>query len=313
MIILSDRTNWAAEGHLERLAGYLGANCRRFDYADGYVVGNGQIGPVLPGRHYVSPLGNLPLDGVLVNFLNRPEIVNDIWWQGVFQQKPRTDAILANHKIAAPAFCQCRSRDDWERFTKAYHTVILKAPDRCGGAGHFIIQGDRAYAPGGRSYRFCFHPVNHWGAELAPVIDGETLHISTRSYLQEFLFSDRPEVWRAYVVGGKAMFFSVRCRSSIDDLGDLIINACRGATYGLVKVSDAAVFMPFIDSILSVMKIEVGTIDFLVYQGRPHALEIDCDGIFTFVDRDFYHCSSYHPTFFDFDRQIADWLLTTAK
>jgi len=119
------------------------------------------------------------------------------------------------------------------------------------------------------------------------------------------------QVLRAYVVGGQVAFWTERYRDKIRRPADFIISATFGARYRFVRaVGDS------VDGLArraaDALGVRIGAIDLLrAGDDGPFVLEADTDGQHVMIDRSFKALPEYRDVF-DFDRMIADALLTPA-
>lgn len=295
VILLVDRNNYLMDDFISRISQYISIKKVFYDEIDKVNINSSDI-------VYTTP--STQIDHKLNNFLKARKTINDIELQNCFISKPHTDNLLMSYGFSIPTNTIAYSREELMDFIKENRIVILKQPNECGGAGHFILTPFKAYA-GSKKYDWI---ALKKGKRLARIVAENRVLFAPPFYVQKFLPPDNEEIWRAYIVGGRVKFLSTRQRQQINNIGDYIINVCRGAEYRLWQRHEKKNVVKFALKIASRIKIDVGTIDILLSDGQPYALEIDCDGIHTMICREFYHAASYDPSKFDLDFFIAEWL-----
>lgn len=293
IFFLADRGNYFLDEFFARICQYVFATKIFYDEIDSIEMHDEIV--------YATPVSDM--DYKIMRFIKSHRLVNGLNLQDCFISKPHTDNLLMSYGVAVPSNIVAGNREELKKFIKENKTVVLKQPDKCGGAGHFILKGDKAYS-GGKEYDWV---TLKKGRNAVRILDNRLL-LTPPFYVQKFLPPDNDEIWRAYIVGGEVKFLSTRQRLQMKSLGDYIINVCRGAEYHLFENSQNKKVVDFANRILGRINIDVGTIDILVYENEPYALEVDCDGIHTMICREFYNAPSYDPSKFNFDLMIAQWL-----
>lgn len=292
LIVAIDRGNFFIEDLIKRICKYAHVKKVFYDEIRSLEINKELI--------YTTPISDMGWR--LRDFLKSHRVVNPLDMQDCFISKPCTDSLMMSYGFSVPKNTVADSLEELTNFINKNGIVILKQQDKCGGVGHFILKDDKAYA-GTRAY--------NWMASMKlkkSLILNDRLLLAPPFYLQQFLPPDNDEIWRAYVVGNEVKFLSTRKRKEIRFLGEYVINVCKGAEYNLFEKSANEKVTDFASSILERIKIDVGTIDILIYDQRCYILEIDCDGVHTMICRDFYDAPSYDPSKFDLDLQIMDWL-----
>lgn len=295
VILLVDRNNYFIEDFILRINQHVSIKKVFYDEIDEVKIEPNNV-------VYTTPTAQI--NHKLNDFLKTHKVVNDIKLQDCFISKPHTDNFLMSYGFPVPPNTIAHSREELNEFIKENRVIILKQPDECGGAGHFILTPGKAYA-GAKKYDWF---ALKKGKRRARIVDENRVLFSPPFYVQKFLPPDNEEIWRAYIVGGKVKFLSTRQRQEIESMGDYIINVCKGAEYHLWQNHEKKIVSRFASQITSRIKIDVGTIDILISDDNLYALEIDCDGIHTMICREFYHAPSYDQSKFDLDLFIAEWL-----
>lgn len=252
-----------------------------------------------------------PLEEKLFKILMSGRLINPLDSQKICFNKLKSDMVFRRFRLPVPPAISTRSPEEARRFIARYDEVIFKEKKSCSGAGHFIA--DKNYAFIGNN-RLTYELVDkNDSTDLNIRIDGKRLVCGPPFYLQSFLMPDEPAVWRVYLVDGEAVFFSKRYRDEMVSKKDYIINAARGAKYRLEeKMPAISCHMDAIRGMIADLRLKVATIDFLIHENQAYFLEMDCDGVYTYICRGLKDAKNYEEIF-DLDLHIAKMLMRQLK
>lgn len=252
-----------------------------------------------------------PLKEKPFKILSSRESVNPLKSQKICFNKIKSDMIFRRFRLPVPPAITTINPEEVRRFISNYNEVIFKERESCSGAGHFIA--DRKYAFVGED-RLPYELIDKNSvADFNAKIERKKLICRPPFYLQAFLMPDEPAVWRAYLIEGEIIFFSKRYRDKINGRKDYIINAARGAKYRLEeKMSAIECHVSAIKDMMADLKLKVATLDFIISENRIYFLEMDCDGIYTFICRGFKNAENYEEKY-DLDFHIAKMLSRLIK
>ena len=230
--------------------------------------------------------------------------LQDLCWDKVATQER-----LLKHGVATPAALVTDDFAEVKSFVREHRFAILKQPQSCAGAGHYVvwIEGGAVVGDCG-SHQVRIEPRRAGRIEL----DGETLRYPAPFYLQRLVVQHGrgmpkpPQVLRAYVVDREVRFWTERVRDSYSRPSDWIVNAARGARYRFLHdVRHEATKLAL--RAAEALGMTTGVIDLVRTQGAgPYVIEADVDGRHMVIDRSFKRIPEYRD-FFDFDRYVAQF------
>lgn len=250
---------------------------------------------------------NYPLKEKPFKVLTNRKLINPLESQKICFNKLKSDMFFRRFGLPVPPSISTRSREEVRRFISNYNDVIFKEKKSCSGAGHFIADKEHAFIG---NDKLPYELISEDSANgLNVKIDREKLVCGPPFYLQSFLMPDEPAVWRVYLVDGEAVFFSKRYHDEIIGKKDYIINAARGAKYWLEeKMPAISCHMNAVREMIADLRLKVATIDFLIHENQAYFLEMDCDGVYTYICRGFKDAKNYEEVF-DLDFHIAKMLM----
>jgi hypothetical protein len=252
---------------------------------------------------------------LLAALFPRAELINAPATHELCWDKLATAQRLLERGIPMPETLITADPAEAEAFVRQHQQAILKEPRAAGGHGHVVLlAGDDGALAGeipGRRYA-----VELQASGVGRVVRHGILSIPPPFYLQRLVTSVgrggvlRPaQVLRAYIVGGQVAFWTERYRDKIRRPGDFIVSVTFGARYRFLRaVGDSLAGLA--RRTAEALGVRVGAIDLLrAGDDGPFVLEADTDGQHLVIDRSFKALPEYRDVF-DFDRMIADALLT---
>jgi len=249
---------------------------------------------------YLTPVGSVAVISKIKKIIENkmPRIINPLNLQ--ILDKPGFDKVFAENGMPHPESILAKSSVEAMNFIRKHRVCIIKSRNDCGGSGHFVVRDGLAYL-GGKRFFLNFEEGTYEKREIAK----DNLLVCPPFYMQKFLLPDDNSVWRAYIVGRRTIFFTIRKRDSYESLGEYIINVARGAKYYFPK-NDLAV-KEACDRFAETISLEIGAIDFVFHQGNPYFLEVNCEGIWILICRKFYEYLGYDPQKHNLDRFILEY------
>ena len=254
---------------------------------------------------------------LLAALFPRAELINPPGPHELCWDKLATAQRLLERGVPMPETLITNDPEEALDFVRHHQQAMLKEPRACGGHGHVVLLAGDGGALAGEV------PGRRYAIELQPsgfgrVLRHGVLSIPPPFYLQRLVTASgrggalRPaQVLRAYVVDGQVAFWTERYRDKVRRPADFIVSATFGAKYRFVRaVGDS------LDGLArrtaDALGVRIGVVDVLrAGDDGPFVLEADTDGQHMLIDRGFKNLPEYRSPF-DFDRMIADALLTPA-
>lgn len=204
--------------------------------------------------------------------------------------------------------------DEAHAFVREHEYAILKEPRSCGGLGHVVVMADAdgtlAGEVRGRRYVLELQAAGP-GRRLA---DG-VLSVPPPFYLQRLVAGtgrrgvlEPAQVLRAYVVNDQIMFWTERYREKLNRPADFLISVALGAKYRFLREASSEAQKLALRT-AEVLGVQIGVVDLIRTGGEgPYVLEVDTDGPYLFIDRQFKQLPEFR-TPFDLDHFVAEALL----
>lgn len=175
--------------------------------------------------------------------------------------KREAEKIFEKFKVRRPITFVAQGKDRVQAIIKEYDRCswVLKYPTGCGGIHHRLIE-DLSQIPKG------------WEAPYL---------------LQEFIKSDRPEVYRLYCIDSELFGFNIRRFEDITNKTPWVSHA-NGAKYVYGEKPDRKVMEIAKSALLATnLHQSFGVVDLIKdCTGDWYVLEVGTDGIYNYVDRD---------------------------
>lgn len=264
---------------------------------------------VLP---FDPPAGDTEVGGLLRELCPRAEIVPAVAAQELCWDRLATQERLLDRGVPVPETLAGTDPSALYEFVRAHRFVILKDRIGCGGHGHLVvwIEDDQLIGDCG-SHLYRISPTSGGRRHL----DGDRLTYPAPFYAQRLVASTSrrgvtpPQVLRAYVVDHHVVFWTERYRDRYARPSDWIISAGRGAKLRFLHgVSDEVQKIAL--RAIEVVGTRIGAVDIVRTGGAgPYVLGVHVDGRYMVIDRSFKDIPEYRA-FFDFDRYVAEALLT---
>jgi glutathione synthase/RimK-type ligase-like ATP-grasp enzyme len=244
-------------------------------------------------------------------FLNAPA-THELCWD-----KIATAERLLDRGVPMPATMITHRPDEARRFVLEHGHAVLKEPRSCGGHGHLVTFADEHGTIVGEAFGRRY-AVEFEASGTGRRLEHGVLACPPPFYLQRLVAEvghggvlQPAQIVRAYVVDGRAVFWTERYRPRLRRPSDFIINVAFGARYRfLPEVGEAARTLAL--RAAEVLGVRIGAVD-LIRSGSegPYVLEVDTDGHHMLIDRSFKALPEFRSTY-DLDDYIAEALLAPA-
>ncbi len=241
---------------------------------------------------------------------DKANLINPIFAQQVCIDKTVSDKFFRKFALPVPPSICTWDPKEVKSFVAKHEEVIFKEIKSCSGAGHFVAIKNFAFI-GNKKRAYSLVKEDFVGYKVK--IRNDEIICYPPYYVQALLRPDLPMVWRIYLVGNKVVFYSRRYKVEINNPKDYIINAARGANYHLEDKSvltDKEVNK--VRELIRHLNLGIATVDFIIHNGKPYFLEMDCDGIYTFICRGFKKSRNYSEKY-NLECYIAHFLEKAIK